>query len=453
MGRRKQPKPHRSVGVVERLETQETAEGELNSQQEHAQGDEVGDAETPLFVEVDRTGWGSGEHLDISEIVLNDLNLREEFHGYSLGEGFYENSKCCLRFRLCNANQFVGRIRLGHWPVVAASSISLEFVEKRVSEEGIETDSVILSGIFDGPDEGVSGLVHLSRLKFLTLRPVLGVTFSEGVSFVRLRVEILRTAFDACESLLDNSRPLWKKSMMSVMAWLRPEVTTSEARYGVAKSKEMDIDSNMGMDVGDLDSNKHQNFDAAGFYEAIKPSKEDPLLDYDMPDLLPELRPYQRRAAYWMVQREIKGEGGSLFSPLCMPVDFVDSFERMFYNPFSGNVSLRPEYSSLNVYGGILADEMGLGKTVELLACIFAHRKPASESGILLNNALQAAQGQKVNLKRLKRDHVECICGAVSESPRYKGLWVQCDVCDAWQHADCVGYSPTEKNYQIQGEF
>ncbi|XP_019079923.1 uncharacterized protein LOC100248506 isoform X2 [Vitis vinifera] len=445
MGRRKQPKPHRSVGVVERLETQETAEGELNSQQEHAQGDEVGDAETPLFVEVDRTGWGSGEHLDISEIVLNDLNLREEFHGYSLGEGFYENSKCCLRFRLCNANQFVGRIRLGHWPVVAASSISLEFVEKRVSEEGIETDSVILSGIFDGPDEGVSGLVHLSRLKLLTLRPVLGVTFSEGVSFVRLRVEILRTAFDACESLLDNSRPLWKKSMMSVMAWLRPEVTTSEARYGVAKSKEMDIDSNMGMDVGDLDSKKHQNFDAAGFYEAIKPSKEDPLLDYDMPDLLPELRPYQRRAAYWMVQREIKGEGGSLFSPLCMPVDFVDSFERMFYNPFSGNVSLRPEYSSLNVYGGILADEMGLGKTVELLACIFAHRKPASESGILLNNALQAAQGQKINLKRLKRDHVECICGAVSESPRYKGLWVQCDVCDAWQHADCVGYSPTAK--------
>lgn len=68
--------------------------------------------------------------------------------------------------------------------------------------------------------------------------------------------------------------------------------------------------------------------------------REDPFLDYDMPDLLPELRPYQRRAAYWMVQREIKGEGGSLFSPLCMPVDFVDSFERMFYNPFRYDFSL-----------------------------------------------------------------------------------------------------------------
>lgn len=88
---------------------------------------------------------------------------------------------------------------------------------------------------------------------------------------------------------------------------------------------------------------------------------------------------------------------------------------------------------------------MGLGKTVELLACIFAHRKLASENDILVNTALQTAQVQKIKIKRLKRDRIECICGAVSESPRYKGLWVQCDVCDAWQHADCVGYSPIVK--------
>ena len=62
--------------------------------------------------------------------------------------------------------------------------------------------------------------------------------------------------------------------------------------------------------------------------------REEPMLDYDMPDLLPELRPYQRRAAYWMVQREVKGGGGSIVSPLCIPVDFIDSCERMFYNPF-----------------------------------------------------------------------------------------------------------------------
>lgn len=91
------------------------------------------------------------------------------------------------------------------------------------------------------------------------------------------------------------------------------------------------------------------------------------------------------------------------------------------------------------------SDEMGLGKTVELLACIFAHPKPASDDGIFTDTSSQVTEDQKVILKRVKRERVECICGAVSESRKYKGLWVQCDFCDAWQHADCVGYSPGGK--------
>lgn len=88
---------------------------------------------------------------------------------------------------------------------------------------------------------------------------------------------------------------------------------------------------------------------------------------------------------------------------------------------------------------------MGLGKTVELLACIFSHKKPA-EDEISVSNGLSVTDESKTGLKRLKRDRVECICGAVSESRRYKGVWVQCDMCDAWQHADCVGYSPKGKS-------
>lgn len=91
-------------------------------------------------------------------------------------------------------------------------------------------------------------------------------------------------------------------------------------------------------------------------------------------------------------------------------------------------------------------DEMGLGKTVELLACIFAHRRSAYGSDIPIGSAPQISGNQKVALKRLKRERVECICGAVSESIKYQGLWVQCDICDAWQHADCVGYSPNGKS-------
>lgn len=69
--------------------------------------------------------------------------------------------------------------------------------------------------------------------------------------------------------------------------------------------------------------------------------RTDPLLEDDIPDLLPVLRPYQRRAAYWMVQQE-KGDSGSFSNiqrnhfhfPLCIPVGFLDSSSKMFYNPF-----------------------------------------------------------------------------------------------------------------------
>lgn len=87
-----------------------------------------------------------------------------------------------------------------------------------------------------------------------------------------------------------------------------------------------------------------------------------------------------------------------------------------------------------------------MGKTVELLACIFAHPKSADEDNIFADSESQATEDQKINLKRLKRERVECVCGAVSENMSYTGLWVQCDICDAWQHADCVGYSADGKS-------
>ncbi|KAL3834738.1 hypothetical protein ACJIZ3_009474 [Penstemon smallii] len=97
---------------------------------------------------------------------------------------------------------------------------------------------------------------------------------------------------------------------------------------------------------------------------------------------------------------------------------------------------------------------MGLGKTVELLSCICAHRMPSSEVAASYK-VMQAEKSQNSSLKRLKRERVECICGAVTESYKYKGLWVQCDSCDAWQHADCVGYSvkrKTSKSRELDGE-
>ncbi|KAM7270916.1 hypothetical protein ACFE04_030130 [Oxalis oulophora] len=437
MGRRKQPNPHRAA-----TGSQKVVEAELDDKRSLGTNGEEKIEEEPVvfnhFLEVDRSNWGANEHLDISEVVLTDLKFGEDYCSscFKIDDSFYHDTKYHLRFRV-TSNELIPKSKFGHQHLLLSSSdISLEFIEVSTGED----KEVILSGSFDGPDEGLSGLIHLVRLKFVTLRPVVDIQVPFSV---RIRVELLKQAFDACDSLLDSTRQKWYRSMTDVMAWLRPEVVTSEARYRIS-TRDHDLLGQI-EDDDTCNSRKQVRFDVAEFYEAIKPSKTYPMLEDKLADLLPTLRPYQCRAAHWMVQRERgsrsldEKERDKLISPMCIPIDFLDAISKMFYNPFSGNVSLHhPVNSSTYVFGGILADEMGLGKTVELLSCILTHQKPASESA---EASLLITENQKMNLKRVKQERVECTCGAVSESRRYMGTWVQCDVCDAWQHADCVGYS------------
>ncbi|KAI4383932.1 hypothetical protein MLD38_009712 [Melastoma candidum] len=455
MGKKKQAHPRRSGGLVIQCPDQ-GKESFVLEEGSSSRGltDNKGGADSvdePLYVDVQRSSWELQEHLDVSEVVLTDLNVRKDFIGVSIDGSFYTNNNYYFRFKVVNISDFSGRIKLGHWPLVPCHDITLELVEKQ-SLEGGESRTVALSGKFDGPDNGISGIVHLASLQFISLRPH-GKVIDVNTSSLRVRVEILGCAFDECASLVDNARQVWKKSMMNAMAWLRPEVTTSEVIYGTCG---LPIDTEAGAHLAldtstkeGTDSPKRVKFDVSGFYEAIKPPKESLMLDWAIPDLLPELRPYQRRAAHWMVQREngvsrSLGYPGTMHMkyPLCVPVTFIDSASTMFYNPFSGNVSMHPEVLSTDVAGGILADEMGLGKTVELLACILTHRSPAREGHAYVDDDVQVTDDHKIRIRRLKRERVECTCGAVTESWRYKGLWVQCDVCDAWQHSECVGYSP-----------
>ncbi|CAL9236377.1 unnamed protein product [Arabidopsis halleri] len=450
MGRRKQSKPQRSVGLITPTGSESDRKDLPGDEAEGSGEKNVEDIDKPYYVNICLSSRISEQqqHFDIAEVVLTNFSLRERVGSSSTVTTPIEvdhDLDCSLRFRLCNVTNFVDRIKLGHWPVLSSSDITLELVDNKVSDD--EAGSVIWSASFDGPGEGVSGLAHLASIKFLTLRLMPG---NQGLLSPRVRVEMLQQAFDACDSLLENTRQIWKKSMIHVMSWLRPEVMTSEARYET-RFNVKDNESSVASEAETLDSSKQSGFDAAAFYEAIKPSKMNAMLGDDITDLLPELRPYQRRAAYWMVQRE-RGdpitlgdkEDNQFISPLSISVGFLDSATKMFFNAFSGNISLAPEYFSPRIPGGILADEMGLGKTVELLACIFSHRKPA-EDEISVSNGSSVTDDLNAGLRRLKRERVECICGAVSESRKYKGVWVQCDLCDAWQHADCVGYSPKGK--------
>jgi E3 ubiquitin-protein ligase SHPRH len=67
--------------------------------------------------------------------------------------------------------------------------------------------------------------------------------------------------------------------------------------------------------------------------------REEPMLESKLVDLIPDLRPYQRRAAYWMVQRE-KGDElhKVLATPYSVPINLINTNSRIFYNPFKYDI-------------------------------------------------------------------------------------------------------------------
>lgn len=58
---------------------------------------------------------------------------------------------------------------------------------------------------------------------------------------------------------------------------------------------------------------------AAAIYAAVRPSGREPALEGRFPKLTVELRPYQRRAAGWMVSREVHRLPHELVKPSSRP--------------------------------------------------------------------------------------------------------------------------------------
>ncbi|PKU64874.1 E3 ubiquitin-protein ligase SHPRH isoform X3 [Dendrobium catenatum] len=442
MGRKKN-RPMRSGSLVSEVDDPQSsgvAEQSLVAEGLCTTAGENANFWKPFFIEIESCTSTFDEHFDVAEVSLDNVSFFDGFTNL-LVEDSCVDGNFSLRFCLLGVEE--GSLRLGNFPVLSADSILLEYIWLgRPDSNGCRETIILFSGQFDGPNECISGLVHLVLFKFLGLRLMLDSILPNNSS-ARVRIEVMRSAFDACGYPLEVARQPWRRSMMSVMSWLRPEVVTSEFIYGIGQSEV--IDDYKCCESRSSGSRNRFEFNAAGFYEAIKPSKEEPNLESDLPDLLPCLRPYQQRAVYWMVSRE-KGSSAEKFeqfllAPFSVPVMFLEGKSKMFYNPFNGNVSWRPLQFSY-VSGGILADEMGLGKTVELLACIFAHRKQSMDECITDDESEQMGS----QIRRQKRERVECICGAASESRKYEGMWVQCDICDAWQHADCVGFSSRKKS-------
>eukprot|EP00743_Colponemidia_sp_Colp-15_P012322 GILK01013989.1.p1 GENE.GILK01013989.1~~GILK01013989.1.p1 ORF type:complete len:1573 (-),score=378.23 GILK01013989.1:49-4446(-) len=179
-----------------------------------------------------------------------------------------------------------------------------------------------------------------------------------------------------------------------------------------------------------------------------------------VPDLIPTLRSYQQRALTWMTSRETPKENSIDLHPLWTERYDVNG-NLFYYNRYSGQVSLQRFTYPKDVLGGILADEMGLGKTIETLALILSHRAPkeffdvqvqvangaAAHEGVGDDMVEAAAEPVRAKQNRVSEGDVGCVCGHDDE--KYEGTWVQCEMCNAWQHADCVGFLSEEEEHYV----
>ncbi|KAJ8314477.1 hypothetical protein KUTeg_006627 [Tegillarca granosa] len=130
--------------------------------------------------------------------------------------------------------------------------------------------------------------------------------------------------------------------------------------------------------------------DIERLYKSVKehyqtPMASDTTIQHE--NLKPVLRPYQKRAVAWMLDKEnFRKNGSKSISETSGSKDVLHCLYQkiktpdgttLYYNKWNGcccnSLTLKRFLPQENPPGGILADEMGLGKTVEVLACVLNH--------------------------------------------------------------------------------
>jgi hypothetical protein len=138
---------------------------------------------------------------------------------------------------------------------------------------------VLASGYLDGPRDSISGTAYLFKAGFVSMKPYIEDDsrndMDSNVISIRLRIGITRKAFDSSDGILDTGKSFWSRSMLKMMKWLRPELHTDEAIYGISTSRRSSENSSQ-VSTGSLSSPENisqQEFDSSALYEAIKPDQ------------------------------------------------------------------------------------------------------------------------------------------------------------------------------------
>jgi hypothetical protein len=156
--------------------------------------------------------------------------------------------------------------------------------------------------------------------------------------------------------------------------------------------------------------------------------------------LLTSLRPYQWRAASWMLMRETRAELDSHLHLMWLELRSRVTERRFFLHCSSGLLSpeepVLPHPNMMCVPGGILADEMGLGKTVELLTCVLLNRPRSFQTEEVDDDGddddVMDLDGDAGDAEAI----LECVCGGSG-----KGESMPCSRCRKYQHWACAGYA------------
>lgn len=187
--------------------------------------------------------------------------------------------------------------------------------------------------------------------------------------------------------------------------------------------------------------------------------------------LVPTLRPYQKAAVSWMLERErrlddrISTEKNVNSATIDLNVTFPGATnapevrQHVTYDPYcAAFVNWRDDsvptdgytrqYDMSTVCGGILADEMGLGKTVEVISLVLSHVNPASLPVLQYagSSSVDAEEAAQVDIEEPEADEamdMDCICGI--DDPHELGV-VKCDLCETWHHQICSGFAPTSSS-------
>ena len=147
------------------------------------------------------------------------------------------------------------------------------------------------------------------------------------------------------------------------------------------------------------------------------------------------LHPYQKQALTWMLKREgfiedleeKKTNNMRSLHPLWEQYILNDE-SHLFFNPYSGQVSVETPHSNANCKGGILADEMGLGKTVMMISLFHSHKNPQINGNITseqyfksLTSSLSISKDIDNNNEIDKRKKLRNDKNPLNNKPKYAG--------------------------------